>query len=141
MYHIPIRYIKSQNHLLFWGLILYFKFTAKGLQGTENPKFEYKSILERCHCFLLKELEAGYFLRNEDIAAIFEAICSDVKKQKTRSAKNEILLEHLKKQPEETIQLVLEKLEKRNSYIYKQLFPKTEKFKDIGKYTGTGDFL
>ena len=111
------------------------------LQGTETPKFEYKRILERCHCFLLEELEAGYFLRNEDIAAIFEDICADVKKQKTRSAKNELILEHLKKQPEETIQLVLEKLEKRNSYIYRQLFPKTEKFQDIGKYNGTDDFL
>lgn len=90
--------------------------------------------MERCHYFLLEELEPGYFLRNEEVAAIFTSIRANVKEQTNRIAKNELLLEHLKKQPEEDIQLVLEKLEKRNAYIYGQLFPNTEKFQDIGKY-------
>ena len=97
--------------------------------------------MERCHCFLLEELEPGYFLRNGDVADIFTSIRADVKEQTDRTAKNELLLEHLKKQPEEDIQLVLEKLENRNAYIYRQLFPNTEQFQDIGKYTSKGDFL
>ncbi|XP_078314759.1 uncharacterized protein LOC144619747 isoform X2 [Crassostrea virginica] len=106
-------------------------FPANVLQGTDTPKFKYKSILERCHCFLLEELEPGYFLRNEEVAAIFASVTSDVKEQPNRTAKNKLLLEHLKKQSEEKIQLVLEKLEKTNGYIYRQLFPKIEKFQDI----------
>ena len=110
-------------------------FTANVLQGTETPKFKYKSILEQCHCFLMEELEPGFFLRNDEVAVIFASIREDVKQQTNRTAKIELLLEHLKKQPEETIQLVLEKLEKRNGYINKQLFPKREQFQDTGKYT------
>nr|XP_022297006.1 uncharacterized protein LOC111106572 [Crassostrea virginica] len=106
-------------------------FPANVLQGTETPRFKYRSILERCHCFLLEELEPGYLLRNEEIAAIFACIRADVKEQTNRRAKNELLLKHLKKQTEETIKLVLEKLEKKNCFIYRQLFPKTEKFHDI----------
>ena len=97
--------------------------------------------MERCHYFLLEELEPGYFLRNEEVAAIFTSVREDVKEQPNRTAKNELLLEHLKKQPEEDIQFVLEKLENRNAYINRQLFPNTEKFQDIGKYTSKGDFL
>ena len=112
------------------------------LHGPETSKYKYKSILKRCHCFLLEELEPGYFLKNKDFAAIFESIRAGVKEQTTRTAKNKLLLEHLKKQPEETIQLVLEKLEKGNGYIYRQLFPKTEQFQVVGKYTSSkGDFL
>lgn len=116
-------------------------FPANVLQGTEPPKSKYKSILERCHCFLLEELEPGCFLRDEEVSAIFESIREDVKEKTNRIAKNELLLEHLKKQPEQTIQMVLKKLEKRNGYIYRQLFPKTEKFQDIGKYSSKGNFL
>ncbi|XP_022287285.2 uncharacterized protein LOC111100011 isoform X1 [Crassostrea virginica] len=106
-------------------------FPANELQGTETPEFKYRSILERCHRFLLEELEPGYFLRDEEVAAIFTSVRADVKEQTNRTAKNELLLEHLKKQPEEDIQFVLEKLENRNAYIYRQLFPNTGKFQDI----------
>ena len=143
MYQLDINYQvkKSVLWFLFLNLSLILDFPANVLQGTDTPKFKYKSILERCHCFLLEELEPGYFLRNEEVAAIFASVTSDVKEQPNRTAKNKLLLEHLKKQSEEKIQLVLEKLEKTNGYIYRQLFPKIEKFQDIGKYTSKGDFL
>ncbi|XP_078309624.1 uncharacterized protein LOC144617998 [Crassostrea virginica] len=106
-------------------------FSANVPPGKETPTSKYNCILERCHCFLMEELEPGYFLRNEEVAPIFAPIRYNVTEQTNRTQKNELLLEYLKKQPEETIQLVLENLEKRNRYIYRQLFPKTEKFQDI----------
>ena len=114
----------------------FIDFPANVFQGTETPTFKYKSILERCYRFLLEELEPAYFLRNEEVAAIFASVRAAVKKQSIRTAKNELLLEHLKKQSEKTIQSVLEKLEKCNGYIFRQLFPETEKFQNIGKYNG-----
>ena len=131
----------TKSVLAFGDLFIILDFPANVPHGRGNPEFKYKSILERCHCFLLEELEPGYFLRNEEFATIFASIKADVEEQTNRTAKNELLLEHLKKQPEEAIQMVLDKLEQRNIYIYRQLFPKTEKFQDIGKYTGKGDFL
>ena len=118
----------------FGDLFLIVHFSANVPPGKETPTSKYNCILERCHCFLLEELEPGYFLRNEEVAPIFAPIRDNVTEQTNRTQKNELLLEYLKKQPEETIQLVLENLEKRNRYIYRQLFPKTEKFQDIGKY-------
>ena len=122
-------------------MCFFIDFPANVFQGTETSTFKYKSILERCYCFLLEEIEPGYFLRNEEVATIFASIKADVKEQTNRTAKNKLLLEHLKRQPEETVQFVLEKLEKRNSYIYRQLFPKTKHLQDIGKYTSKCDFF
>ena len=138
---LDIKHQVTKSILVLGDLFSILDSPANVFQGTETPKFKYKSILERCYCFLLEEIEPSYFLKNEDVSVVFASIRADVKEQTNRAAKNRLLLEHLKKQPEDTIQLVLEKLEKRNSYIYRQLFPKTENFQDIGKYTSKGDFL
>ena len=82
----------NKTNSCFGNLFLISDCPANVLQGTETTKFEYKSILERCHCFLLEELEPSYFLRNEEFAAIFASIKANVKEQTNRTTKNELLL-------------------------------------------------
>ena len=51
----------------------------------------------------------------------------------TRTKKIGLILKHLGEQPEETVKIVLDTLQEKNSFIYEQLFPNTEAFNDLGK--------
>lgn len=95
---------------------------------------EFKMILERCHDFLMEELEPEYFLRDKKMADIFKEITEDIRASKSRKDKNKLLLKYLKEQPEETIKSVLENLGKKSYFIQKQLFPNTTALKEAGKF-------
>ena len=66
------------------------------------------------------------------MAEIFHPVLDKIKQQNTRTTKVKIFLEFLGDQSEETIKLVMEKLKKKNMYIYRQLFPNIDKYPDIG---------
>lgn len=65
---------------------------------------------------------------------IFSSVKADIENRKTRTDKVKLLLEHLKKESEETIELVLDRLKEKNRYVYDKLFPNVEKFQDLGEY-------
>nr|XP_022310631.1 uncharacterized protein LOC111115979 isoform X6 [Crassostrea virginica] len=105
--------------------------TVSPPQRTGNQKLRFKTCLKQCHSFLLEELEPGYFLKNEKVAPIFQSVITTLEKMTTRTEKIGLILKHLGEQPEETIKIVLDTLQEKNSFIYEQLFPNTEAFNDL----------
>lgn len=100
-----------------------------------QPKTEsdtrHKARLDRCESFLLEELEPGCLVRDTEMGHIFSSVKADIENRKTRTDKVKLLLEHLKKESEETIELVLDRLKEKNRYVYDKLFPNVEKFQDL----------
>lgn len=90
--------------------------------------------MDRCESFLLEELEPGCLVRDTEMGHIFSSVKADIENRKTRTDKVKLLLEHLKKESEETIELVLDRLKEKNRYVYDKLFPNVEKFQDLGEY-------
>lgn len=90
--------------------------------------------MDRCESFLLEELEPGCLVRDTEVGHIFSPVKADIENRKTRTDKVKLLLEHLKKESEETIELVLDRLKEKNRYVYDKLFPNVEKFQDLGEY-------
>ncbi|XP_062617032.1 uncharacterized protein LOC134278759, partial [Saccostrea cucullata] len=113
------------------------------LQSTEHKKLEntYKSRLDRCHIFLVEELQPRCLLKEKEVADIFSPVLEKMREPSLRRAKVEFFLEHLKKQPEEKIKLVLDKLQEKNKYIYEQLFPDTAKYRDTDIEQVKGNIL
>lgn len=87
--------------------------------------------MDRCESFLLEELEPGCLVRDTEMGHIFSSVKADIENRKTRTDKVKLLLEHLKKESEETIELVLDRLKEKNRYVYDKLFPNVEKFQDL----------
>lgn len=87
--------------------------------------------MDRCESFLLEELEPGCLVRDTEVGHIFSPVKADIENRKTRTDKVKLLLEHLKKESEETIELVLDRLKEKNRYVYDKLFPNVEKFQDL----------
>ncbi|XP_062604629.1 uncharacterized protein LOC134266401 [Saccostrea cucullata] len=103
------------------------------LQSIDRPKLEttFRSRLERCHSFLLEELEPRCLLMDQAVAEIFGSCFDKFNQPGLRTIEAETFLEYLKNQSEEKIKFVLEKLKEKNQYIYDQLFPDTSKYQDI----------
>ncbi|XP_061172288.1 uncharacterized protein LOC133181727 [Saccostrea echinata] len=99
----------------------------------EHRKLEttYKSRLEKCHGFLLEELEPRCLLKEQEVADIFSSVLEKMNQPGLRAANVEFFLEYLKNQSEEKIQVVVDKLKDKNTYIYDQMFPNTAKYEDI----------
>ncbi|XP_062571287.1 uncharacterized protein LOC134233340 [Saccostrea cucullata] len=106
------------------------------LKSAKTSVITYRSRLERCHSFLMEELEPRCLLKDHKVADIFGPVLEKMNQPNLRTTKVNAFLEYLKNQPEEKIQIVLEKLREKNKYIYDQLFPDTTKYQDIGKIYG-----
>nr|XP_034304241.1 uncharacterized protein LOC105323171 isoform X6 [Crassostrea gigas] len=100
-------------------------------QPKKESDTRHKARLDRCESFLLEELEPGCLVRDTEMGHIFSSVKADIENRKTRTDKVKLLLEHLKKESEETIELVLDRLKEKNRYVYDKLFPNVEKFQDL----------
>lgn len=100
-------------------------------QPKKESDTRHKARLDRCESFLLEELEPGCLVQDTEMGHIFSSVKADIENRKTRTDKVKLLLEHLKKESEETIELVLDRLKEKNRYVYDKLFPNVEKFQDL----------
>ncbi|XP_062617779.1 uncharacterized protein LOC134279403 [Saccostrea cucullata] len=117
------------------------EYTPDIMQSIEPSRNTYKSRLERCHKFLLEELEPRCLLKEREVADIFHPVLEKINRAGLRSTKVKAFLEYLTNQSEEKIKVVVEKLKEKNKYIYNQLFPDTAKYQDIDINQVKGNIL
>lgn len=88
----------------------------------------YKVCLDWCESFLLEELELGCLVWDIEMGYIFSFVKVDIENRKIRMDKVKLLLEYLKKEFEDMIEVVLDRLKEKNRYVYDKLFLNVEKF-------------
>lgn len=91
----------------------------------------YKTCLDRCESFLLEELEPGCLVRDTEVGHVFSPVKAGIENVTNRTDRVKLLLEHLRKESEEKIKLVLDRLKEKNRFVYDKLFPNVEKFQDL----------
>lgn len=63
-----------------------------------------------------------------EVGYIFSFVKVDIENRKIRMDKVKLLLEYLKKEFEDMIKFVLDRLKEKNRYVYDKLFLNVEKF-------------
>lgn len=84
--------------------------------------------MDWCESFLLEELEFGCWVWDMVVGYIFSFVKVDIENRKIRMDKVKLLLEYLKKEFEDMIKFVLDRLKEKNRYVYDKLFLNVEKF-------------
>lgn len=74
-------------------------------------------------------------VRDTEVGHVFSPVKAGIENVTNRTDRVKLLLEHLRKESEEKIKLVLDRLKEKNRFVYDKLFPNVEKFQDLGEYS------